>query len=100
MCRFLRSESGGWAFIGEGRADGLEGSFHAKTHDTFLCLRGTMKVWQDDQCRILGPGDFASVPPVGALHLYRTTPSDDASSRRSSRGVYTRFNRSRRRTSL
>lgn len=40
------------------------GSFHAKTHDTFLCIRGSMKVWQDDQCRILGPGDFASVPPV------------------------------------
>ncbi|KAJ9110539.1 hypothetical protein QFC20_002867 [Naganishia adeliensis] len=37
--------------------------FHARTHDTFLCVRGTMKVWQDDQCRVLGPGDFASVPP-------------------------------------
>ncbi|KAJ9112616.1 hypothetical protein QFC19_000636 [Naganishia cerealis] len=38
--------------------------FHARTHDTFLCLRGTMKVWENDQCRILGPGDFASVPPM------------------------------------
>ncbi|KAJ9123032.1 hypothetical protein QFC22_001221 [Naganishia vaughanmartiniae] len=44
--------------------------FHARTHDTFLCLRGTMKVWENDQCRILGPGDFASVPPK-CVHAFQ-----------------------------
>jgi hypothetical protein len=61
MSPCLLSESG----LGEGGKDtDTGGSFHARTHDTFLCVRGTMKVWENDECRILGPGDFASVPPV------------------------------------
>ena len=39
-------------------------SFHARTHDTFVVTKGKLKVWMDDQCRILLPGDIASVPPV------------------------------------
>lgn len=44
-------------------------SFHAKTHDTFLVTQGSIKLWANDQCRILYPGDFGSIPPVstGAL---------------------------------
>jgi quercetin dioxygenase-like cupin family protein len=42
---------------------------HATAHDTFLCLRGSLQVWADDQSRILQPGDFASVP-AGVVHSY------------------------------
>lgn len=42
---------------------------HATAHDTFLCLRGSLQVWANDQSRILQPGDFASVPP-GVIHSY------------------------------
>lgn len=38
--------------------------FHREAHDVFICLEGTLNVWADDQGRALGPGDFASVPPV------------------------------------
>lgn len=37
---------------------------HNEAHDIFIVTKGYMKVWNDDQCRILGLGDFASVPPV------------------------------------
>ena len=42
---------------------------HALAHDTFLCLRGSLQVWANDQSRILQPGDFASVP-AGVIHSY------------------------------
>lgn len=38
--------------------------YHAKTHDVFLCLKGNLNIWANDEARTLGPGDFASVPPV------------------------------------
>lgn len=41
--------------------------YHNRTRHDFLCIRGQMKVWLNDQCRILGPGDYASVAPVSPL---------------------------------
>jgi mannose-6-phosphate isomerase-like protein (cupin superfamily) len=38
--------------------------YHDEAHDVFLVTKGFMKLWNGDQCRILGPGDFAYVPPV------------------------------------
>ncbi|KAF5710399.1 putative dioxygenase [Fusarium globosum] len=37
--------------------------WHEEAHDVFLVIKGFLKVWAGDQCRILGPGDFAYVPP-------------------------------------
>ncbi|HVP03425.1 MAG TPA: quercetin 2,3-dioxygenase [Solirubrobacteraceae bacterium] len=44
--------------------------FHEAEHDLFYCVRGRMQVWCDGVSRVLGPGDFASVPP-GAVHAYQ-----------------------------
>ncbi len=44
--------------------------FHREAHDVFLCLKGHVNVWANDQCRTLGQGDFASVPP-GVVHQYQ-----------------------------
>jgi quercetin dioxygenase-like cupin family protein len=41
--------------------------YHREAHDVFLCLKGSMNVWADDQARELREGDFASVPPVSAV---------------------------------
>ncbi|KAK5659579.1 hypothetical protein OQA88_781 [Cercophora sp. LCS_1] len=41
--------------------------WHAKTHDIFLVTRGFLKLWNGSKCRIMGPGDFAYVPPR-AIH--------------------------------
>lgn len=38
--------------------------YHKEAHDVFLCLKGKINVWANDKARSLGPGDFASVPPV------------------------------------
>ena len=38
--------------------------FHRQTHDVFLCLKGQVNVSAGEKCRTMGPGDFASVPPV------------------------------------
>jgi len=38
--------------------------WHDEAHDVFLMTKGYMKLWNGDQCRLLGPGDFAYVPPV------------------------------------
>lgn len=40
---------------------------HNEAHDIFMCTRGYIKIWVGDQCRLLGPGDFCSVPPVTIL---------------------------------
>ncbi|KAL5317715.1 hypothetical protein ACEPPN_014813 [Leptodophora sp. 'Broadleaf-Isolate-01'] len=48
--------------------------YHREAHDVFLCLKGTMNVWADDQARELGEGDFASVPPT-TIHQYQITSS-------------------------
>jgi quercetin dioxygenase-like cupin family protein len=42
--------------------------FHKEAHDVFLCIKGKINVWANDQARSLSPGDFASVPPV-CIHL-------------------------------
>lgn len=49
--------------------DGVTGDpagfhYHNHAHDVFMCTRGRQKLWIGDMCRILNPGDFASVPPV------------------------------------
>lgn len=44
--------------------------YHREAHDVFLCLKGTLIVWANDSARSLGPGDFASVPPVSRLLIY------------------------------
>lgn len=38
--------------------------YHNEAHDVFLVTKGYLKLWNGDQCRIMGPGDFAYVPPV------------------------------------
>ncbi|CAI4213301.1 unnamed protein product [Parascedosporium putredinis] len=38
--------------------------WHNEAHDVFLCTKGFIKLWNGDKCRILGPGDFAYIPPV------------------------------------
>ncbi|KAL0932820.1 cupin domain-containing protein [Colletotrichum truncatum] len=37
--------------------------YHAEAHDVFLVTKGHLKLWNGDKCRIMGPGDFAYVPP-------------------------------------
>ena len=37
---------------------------HDEAHDIFIVTKGYMKIWNGDRCKILGPGDFTSVPPV------------------------------------
>jgi mannose-6-phosphate isomerase-like protein (cupin superfamily) len=38
--------------------------YHNEAHDVFLVTKGYLKLWNGDRCRIMGPGDFAYVPPV------------------------------------
>lgn len=61
-----------FAVVGTGGAQGdpIGFHFHRETHDVFLCLKGKVNVWANDQCRTMGPGDFASVPP-GTVHQYQ-----------------------------
>ncbi|KAJ9608055.1 hypothetical protein H2200_007043 [Cladophialophora chaetospira] len=61
-----------FAVVGTGGSEGAPIGFHyhRETHDVFLCLKGAVNVWADDQCRTLGPGDLASVPP-GTIHQYQ-----------------------------
>ena len=44
--------------------------YHKEAHDVFLCIKGNINLWADDQARTLGPGDYASVPP-GVIHQYQ-----------------------------
>jgi mannose-6-phosphate isomerase-like protein (cupin superfamily) len=44
--------------------------WHAEAHDVFLVTKGFLKLWNGDKCRIMGPGDFAYVPPVRQLSFY------------------------------
>ncbi|KKK25995.1 hypothetical protein AOCH_000452 [Aspergillus ochraceoroseus] len=57
----------GW----DGPADDQAFHHHKKTHDCFLITEGTMKAYCGDQCRILSPGDFCSVPP---FTIHKPTP--------------------------
>lgn len=45
--------------------------WHQEAHDVFLVTKGFLKLWNGDKCRILGPGDFAYVPPVRLSLLRR-----------------------------
>lgn len=45
--------------------------YHEREYDTWLCTRGQLRVWCDDQCRTLRPGDFAYAPPL-ARHSYQS----------------------------
>ncbi|KAJ4413809.1 hypothetical protein N0V82_008303 [Gnomoniopsis sp. IMI 355080] len=38
--------------------------WHKEAHDVFLPTKGFLKLWNGDKCRIMGPGDFAYVPPT------------------------------------
>ncbi|PYH78106.1 RmlC-like cupin [Aspergillus uvarum CBS 121591] len=38
--------------------------YHNHAHDVFLVTKGFLKLWNGDKCRIMGPGDFAYVPPT------------------------------------
>ncbi|EON60793.1 hypothetical protein W97_00002 [Coniosporium apollinis CBS 100218] len=42
--------------------------YHRQAHDIFLCLKGEVNVWANDESRTLTPGDLASVPPISAEH--------------------------------
>jgi mannose-6-phosphate isomerase-like protein (cupin superfamily) len=42
-------------------------SFHNGAHDSWLVLKGSVRLWAGEQSRILYPGDFAYVPPVSFL---------------------------------
>ncbi|TID27547.1 gb [Venturia nashicola] len=43
--------------------------YHNEAHDVFLVTKGYLKLWNGDQCRIMGPGDFAYVPPGLEIRL-------------------------------
>ena len=55
-----------FAVVGSGGSQGdpIGFHYHREAHDVFLCLKGAINVWAGDQCRTMGPGDFASMPPV------------------------------------
>ncbi|KAI1613943.1 RmlC-like cupin domain-containing protein [Exophiala viscosa] len=61
-----------FAVVGTGGAQGdpIGFHYHRETHDVFLCLKGKVNVWANDQCRTMEAGDFASVPP-GTVHQYQ-----------------------------
>ena len=61
-----------FAVVGTGGVEGgpIGFHYHRETHDVFLCLKGSVNVWAGDQCRTLGAGDLASVPP-GTIHQYQ-----------------------------
>ncbi|KAJ5094374.1 hypothetical protein N7456_010235 [Penicillium angulare] len=37
--------------------------YHNDAHDVFLVTKGFLKLYNGDKCRIMGPGDFAYIPP-------------------------------------
>ncbi|KAE8370138.1 RmlC-like cupin domain-containing protein [Aspergillus caelatus] len=55
---------------GGSKSDPIGFHYHREAHDVFLCLKGHINIWADDQARTMGPGDFASVPP-GITHQYQ-----------------------------
>ncbi|KAF5641696.1 quercetin 2 3-dioxygenase [Fusarium tjaetaba] len=63
--KFTILTSGGQAFPAP-----VPSHYHKHTHHDFLCIRGQLKVWLNDQCRILSPGDYASVAP-NAVRAYQ-----------------------------
>ncbi|KAI7767451.1 hypothetical protein LZL87_010779 [Fusarium oxysporum] len=63
--KFTILTSGGQAFPAP-----VPTHYHKHTHHDFLCIRGQLKAWLNDQCKILSPGDYASVAP-DAIHGYQ-----------------------------
>ena len=50
--------------------------YHKEAHDVFLVTKGYLKLWNGEKCRMMGPGDFAYVPPVRlAWPLVSRSPS-------------------------
>jgi len=43
--------------------------YHNEAHDVFLVTKGFLKLWNGDKCKIMGPGDFAYIPPVRKSRL-------------------------------
>ncbi|KAF1982742.1 cupin domain protein [Aulographum hederae CBS 113979] len=52
---------------GSGLADAPGFHHHEEAHDVFLVTKGFQKLWVGERCLVMGPGDFASVPP-GIIH--------------------------------
>lgn len=67
-----------FAVVGSGGSAGdpIGFHYHREAHDVFLCLQGSINVWAGDKCRTMGPGDFASVPPVCQYCLFPTYTTD------------------------
>lgn len=63
-----KQTDGGIAVFSSGAAlsDAPGFHWHQEAHDVFLVTKGFLKLWNGDKCRIMGPGDFAYVPPVSA----------------------------------
>lgn len=61
-----KETEGAFALVGTGGSQGdpIGFHYHREAHDVFLCIKGSCNVWADDKARTMGPGDFASVPPV------------------------------------
>ena len=57
--------------------------YHKEAHDVFLVTKGFLKLWNGENCRIMGPGDFAYVPPVSLFALLLSQDQADHSSRTS-----------------
>jgi len=51
------------------KADPIPQHFHQEEHDTFVCLRGQLQLWTDEESRVLTRGGFGNVPP-GVKHGY------------------------------
>lgn len=60
-----KQTSGGIAVFTSGAvlSDAPGFHWHAEAHDVFLVTKGFLKLWNGDKCRVMGPGDFAYIPP-------------------------------------
>ena len=61
-----KETEGAFALVGTGGSltPPIGFHYHREAHDIFLCLKGNVNVWADNQCRTMSKGDLASVPPV------------------------------------
>src|SRR6478735_11404713 len=66
-----KQTNGGMAVFTSGAvlADAPGFHWHEEAHDVFLVTKGFLKLWSGDKCRIMGPGDFAYIPPVSSETL-------------------------------
>jgi uncharacterized RmlC-like cupin family protein len=73
-----KQTNGGMAVFTSGAvlADAPGFHWHEEAHDVFLVTKGFLKLWSGDKCRIMGPGDFAYIPPVS----FDTVPTRSVSS--------------------